>query len=70
MGGRRWGGKNHIYGPAPFHWDFPGGPVVKTLLPLGVWSRSLVRELKIVHAMWCDHKKFIVKNFLSFVDRH
>jgi len=57
--------------PAPFHWDFPGGPVVKTLLPLqGARVRSLARELKIVNAMWCDKKKFIVKNSLSFVDRH
>ena len=45
--------------------------MVKTLLPLqGARVRSLARELKIVNAMWCDKKKFIVKNSLSFVDRH
>ena len=28
-------------------WDFPGGPVFKTLLPTqGVWVRSLARELR------------------------
>ena len=55
----------------PISLGLPGGPVVKTLLPLqGARVRSLARELKIVNAMWCDKKKFIVKNSLSFVDRH
>ena len=33
--------------------DFPGGPLVKTmLLLLGMWVRSLVREPKIPHVVW------------------
>ena len=29
------------------HWDFPSGPVVKTVLPLqGAWVQSLVQELR------------------------
>ena len=41
--------------------NFPGGPVVKTLLPLqGVWVRSLVGELRsrMLHgAAWPKVKK-------------
>ena len=33
--------------------DFPGGPVVKTVLPMpGVQVRFLVRVVKIPHAAW------------------
>ena len=36
--------------------DFPGGPVVKTLLPeQGAWVQSLVRELS--SCMLCSKKK-------------
>ena len=40
-------------------WDFPGGPVVKTALPVkGVaWVRTLARGLKIPCALWCSQKK-------------
>ena len=36
-------------------WDFPGGPVFKTLPLQRVWVQSLVKELGILHAP--PHKK-------------
>ena len=39
------------------HWDFPSGPVVKTVLPLqGAWLQSLVQELRF-HMLQCSQKK-------------
>ena len=39
------------------HWDFPSGPVVKTVLPLqGAWVQSLVQELRF-HMLQCSQNK-------------
>ena len=43
--------------PERLHWDFPSGPVVKTVLPLqGAWLQSLVQELRF-HMLQCSQKK-------------
>ena len=48
-------------------WESPGGPVVKTVLPLqGVWVRSLVGELR-SHIPCSVAKNKQKKTFLSFL---
>lgn len=53
-------GERHLKGPWGYkHWDFPGGPMVKTEFPMqGTGASSIPSQgTRIPHAMWRDQNK-------------